>query len=508
MRSLLAAFASALLLLACTTEQSPGSATNVTPDGGAAPACEEGATRCDGELLATCTNGAFGAPAACEGESVCRDGACRAPSAEQLAQAEELASMLAYIRAQTAWHGAIDWEKLSLDGRREIFRGDGSELAYVTALYHAFVAVPQGHQGFYLKRGCGELIPFANNSLRGACGRPHTRGIVVTSVSSKNALGLQKGDLVVGLGSARGHDVLGALADRPMCTASMPSASARETFTATTFADLLAPGEEIEVESPDGTTRTVKVPDDAIDVSSALSCTDPFSRPLVVVESEIRPDGVGVIRLPGFTDPEQKFPVDGTGIDQYRAKFEAKILAAFEKVKSAPAIVWDVRGNGGGLTLVGLNIASGFPGARAEPISYCEVRKPDTDPPAFEQFSVAEYLLTPGGPFAYSGKVAVLIDGLDYSAADYFPLAIKTRTNATLVGAPSAGAFGATSGTKSFDGPPAFDVSIDVYRCSSSETRTPLEGNGITPHVAVEYDPKDLAAGKDTVLERAVSLVK
>jgi carboxyl-terminal processing protease len=240
--------------------------------------------------------------------------------------------------------------------------------------------------------------------------------------------------------------------------------------------------------------------------SGALDCTDPFSRTIVPAESEIRSDGVGVIRLPGFLDPQQQFPTNATeqSIADYRARFEAKIQAAFDKVKSAKAIVWDIRGNGGGLTPVGLDIASGFPGTRADAISYCEARKEKSDPPSFDASRYAEYALIPGGPFAYSGKVAVLTEGLNYSAADYFPLAIKSRTNAILVGAPTAGGFGAPSNSKVFDGPPAFRVSVDLNRCSSADDGAPLEGRSVIPHVVVEYDPRDLAAGKDTILERAV----
>ena len=86
-----------------------------------------------------------------------------------------------------------------------------------------------------------------------------------------------------------------------------------------------------------------------------------------------------------------------------------------------------------------------------------------------------------------------------------YPLAIKSKTSALLVGTPSAGAFGATSDSKIFDGPPKFSVAVDLNRCSLAENDAPLEGHGVVPHVLVEYDAMDLAAGKDTVLERAVA---
>ncbi|MBX3262594.1 MAG: hypothetical protein KF782_23135 [Labilithrix sp.] len=517
MRRSLASAASAFLvalplgaaLVACSVDAS--SAPPADADAGNVDApCEEGASRCDGDRIATCAGGVFGAAAPCEGESVCRDGACRAPTDAQLAQAAELASVLEYVREETAWHAPIDWDALRVDGRKRVLGGDGSDLAYFTALFHAFVAVPQGHQGLYLARGCGKLVPYPDRSQRGACGRPHARGVVVTSVKANNALGLKVGDLVTRVGDASGGGVLEALAERPMCATSRPSASYRDATTAATFSDLLLPGEEILVESPDGATRAVKVPDAPLPgaLGSALSCQDPFSRSTAVpVEATLRPDGVGVIRLPGFLDPQQPFPQNPTeeSIAAYRAAFQAKILAAFDEVKAAPAIVWDVRGNGGGLTLIGLEIASGFPGARAETISYCRARVPKSDPPAFDSFRYAEYALTPGGPFAYAGKVAVLVDGLDYSAADYFPLAARTRTDAILVGAPTAGGYGATSKMKLFDGPPAFNVSVDSNRCAAADDDAPLEGRGVIPHVAVGYEPKDLAAGTDTVLERAVA---
>jgi hypothetical protein len=509
MRTLRSFFGSLLIsspvLIGCAevsadpAEANAGSVSQVGP-------CVENSTRCEGDLVTTCMRGSFGAPVACGDESVCRDGECRAPSPEQLAQASQLAAMLTYVKDETAWHSPIDWEKLRGDGRKAVLRGDGSDLAFFTALYHAFSAVPQGHQSLRIE-ACAKLVPFAIESQRGACGRPHSRGVVVTNTKPGNVLGLQKGDLVTQVGSARGADVLAALSERPMCTFSRPSVSSRDAIAATTFSDLLLPGEQIEIESPNGTKRKVSVPNAPLTGEVGLSCVDPFGRDTrVAVESELRPDGVGVIRLPSFMDPEQTLSENPTEaeVEEYIARFEAKILAAFDKVKSAPAIVWDLRGNGGGITPIAMNIASGFLGARGEPISYCEARISKSDPPRFDSFPYAERTLTPGGPFTYAGQVAVLIDGLDYSAADYFALAVKTRTDALLVGAPTSGAYGGSGPSKMFDAVPPFLVGLDPNRCSSHDDGLPLEGKSVIPDVAVEYDPRDLAAGKDSVLERAV----
>ena len=431
------------------------------------------------------------------------------PTAEMIAQADELAKMVDYLSENTAWHSPIDWEKLKADGKKAIFEGDGSSDSFFAALYGAFVSVPQGHQGLYLASGCGTKVPMMAYAQRGACGRPHANGIVVTHARAGNPLGLVAGDVVTKVGTLAGRGVLTELAARPMCVTSRPDESFTQTSTAATFADLLREGETIEVTSVNGAKRTVTVgkrPGKTL--QDAVECSDPFARDRSIpVESFVRPDGIAVIRLPGFIDPEQTFPTSGSEEDYlaYKAAFETKIKTAFDKVKDARAIIWDVRGNGGGLTMVGLGIASGFPGATAGEISYCQAREQGSSPATFDSFKYAEYALEPGGQFAFAGKVAVLIDGMNYSAADYFPLAIKSKTSALLVGTPSAGAFGATSDSKIFAGPPKFTVAVDLNRCSLASNDTPLEGHGVEPHIVVEYDANDLAAGKDTVLERAVS---
>lgn len=160
------------------------------------PTCTDGETRCEGDAVATCAAGAFEPPTSCEGDAVCRDGSCVEPTESQRAQADELASMLTFLEDRTAWSGPLDWEALRKDGRRRIFEGDGSKTAYFSALYRAFIAVPQGHQTFGLSNGCYPDFPGTSYAMRGACGQPHSRGVVVTYATAHNALGLKAGDLV------------------------------------------------------------------------------------------------------------------------------------------------------------------------------------------------------------------------------------------------------------------------------------------------------------------------
>jgi hypothetical protein len=507
----------AALLFGCSPqEMQPDASTPPpdagTPDSGTPEPCEPGAQKCAGDLIQTCTaqdgGAAFSAPVPCDFEGVCRADLCVTPTALQFAEADELASMLSYIKGQTAYPYPLGWADIADAGRKEILRGDGTPLAYFGALYHAFIAVPEGHQALELTTGCGTFVPVPEYSQRGVCGRPHARGVIVTYAKGNNLLGLNAGDLVTALGDAQGAQVLTTLTARPTCASSAPTSSFLDTITASNFVDHLIGGDVLQVESADGGVRMITMPDAGLagDFTHGASCGDPFARPAVVAEATLRPDGVGVIRLPSFLDYQQTFPTNPTQaqIDAYKMTFEAKIQTAFDQVKDAGAVVWDVRGNGGGMTLVGLDILSGFPGADATELSYCQARIPNSDPPALYSTQYAIYALTPGGTFAYGGKVAVLIDGIDYSASDYFARGAKLRTQAVLAGAPTAGAFGASSGSKMFSGPPAFTVLTDPNRCFDAQTNQPLEGQHTVPQLAVDYDAHDLAAGRDTVLEAAV----
>jgi C-terminal processing protease CtpA/Prc len=133
---------------------------------------------------------------------------------------------------------------------------------------------------------------------------------------------------------------------------------------------------------------------------------------------------------------------------------------------------------------------------------------PGTNPPTFGAQKYAVYTVAPGGPFAYAGKVALVVDGLAYSAADYFPLAVRRATATPLVGSASAGAYGGAGATPSLGGVPEMLANVDPNNCKDASTNASLEGTAVAPDLAVEYEPTDLAQGVDTILEAAVTLLK
>lgn len=466
-----------------------------------------GATQCVGASVRTCTQGAdglrWGEPAECPGEQSCQQDSCQDPTAAQLAQADAAASYLQALVDKSAWHGPLDVEAIGQQARLAIVKGDGSDLTFKTALRGIHLAHPQGHQGLY-DQSCGTDMPPQGYSRLGACGRPLGETIVVTWASPTNPLGLKAGDRVVGAGEDEGEAMLQAAARRPVCATSSPTEAHRFTAAAASFFGTAPQGMELTVERLDGTVDEMVVPAGG----SLVSCQDPLGRDIDFnADAYLRDDGVGVVRLPRFFPLDYQLPPNPTQAD-YDALIDhmrQAVLAAFDEVAAAPAIIWDARSNYGGITPVGLEIVGGMPSAQAKAISSCRARIEGTDPPQFTSATYAEYAIAPGGPFAYTGKVAVLIDGLDYSAADYFPYAItQAAPDTLLVGTPTAGAYGGAGPQLTIDGPPLLTATYDLNRCEDA-SGLPLEGHSVQPDLLVEYDPADLAAGVDTVMETAAT---
>jgi C-terminal processing protease CtpA/Prc len=302
-----------------------------------------------------------------------------------------------------------------------------------------------------------------------------------------------------------GVDMLEAAARRPVCGVSSPSDAHRRGAAASSFFATVPAKAELEIEPAAGTTFTVTIPDTADSVLT--DCQDPLGRNIQFdADSYVRSDGVAVVRIPRFYPLNGTLPPNPTQaeLDAFIAAFQAEVQLAFDAVKDAPQLIWDARSNFGGITLVGLAIAGGMPTSTAMDLSYCEARVPFSDPPALYQGTYAQYSVAPGGPFAYSGDVAVLIDDHDYSAADYFPLAVARATQSILVGTPTAGAYGGSGELRELGGTPEMFFTADPNRCSDADGE-PLEGLSVEPDLYVEYAPEDLAAGVDTVMEAAAA---
>jgi hypothetical protein len=510
--------------LGCSGEDDParpGSASSGSGGGGqgggdGGECTTVGATQCAGSQVQACQDVggvlAWGAPAACPGEQSCKEGACADPTETQLAQAATLEAYVDEMVDNTGWPVAIDGDALKKIERAAILQGDGSDAVFFGAMRRVQLAVRQGHQSLMLdgSGACTDGAMFLQNYSRfGVCGRPLGDDIVVTYAEANNPLALAPGDRITAAGGDAGPALLEQATLRPVCGAVSPADSGRKASAAASFFGTVPAGMELVVQPVDGSgERTVTVPDSD---GSTISCQDPLGRDLAFnAQASIRPDGVAVIRLPRFYPMDASLPQNPTlaQIEEFIVAFQQKIADEFDNEKDAPALVWDARGNYGGITLVGLAIAGGMPTAQATSVSYCTARVAGSTPPSFYPDEYAAYDVVPGGPFAYAGKAVVITDGLDYSAADYFPLAVRKATATPIVGTATAGAYGGPGPLQELSGPPSMLFNYDVNRCLDAETGEPLEGSVTEPDLVVEHDPADLARGIDTVLEAAVELVK
>ncbi|HZN41644.1 MAG TPA: S41 family peptidase [Planctomycetota bacterium] len=107
--------------------------------------------------------------------------------------------------------------------------------------------------------------------------------------------------------------------------------------------------------------------------------------------------------------------------------------------------------------------------------------------------------------FDYDKKVVVLIDRGCFSATDVFAAALGALPNVTLVGEATSGGSGRAAGHRL----PKSGVRLQLSTMASFRPDGVLfEGNGVVPDVAVPAEPVDLVGGADSVLQRALELLR
>ncbi|MCA8952096.1 MAG: S41 family peptidase [Planctomycetes bacterium] len=110
-----------------------------------------------------------------------------------------------------------------------------------------------------------------------------------------------------------------------------------------------------------------------------------------------------------------------------------------------------------------------------------------------------------GNAFFYDKPVAVLIDRACFSATDVFAAALGALPRVTLVGEPTGGGSGRALPYQL----PKSGVRLKLSSMASFRPDGVLfEGAGVVPDVAVETVPTDLIGTTDTVLQRALELLR
>jgi hypothetical protein len=111
---------------------------------------------------------------------------------------------------------------------------------------------------------------------------------------------------------------------------------------------------------------------------------------------------------------------------------------------------------------------------------------------------------TPDTGWVYKGKIVILINESAQSAAENNPLILKSMSNATFIGSPTAGADALIT---SFIIPGNLTLYFSGCEISYPDGRRIMQ-KGLQPDIFVRPTIKGMQAGKDEVLERAVKFVE
>lgn len=195
---------------------------------------------------------------------------------------------------------------------------------------------------------------------------------------------------------------------------------------------------------------------------------------LPTIDTELREDGVFVLRLYGFNAAAPQL---------FRSAIREFAESGTDK------LVIDLRGNPGGFLEVSVELASWFlPAGKTIVI---EDYSDDTADVAHRSYGY--------DVFTDSLKLALLIDGGSASASEIFAGALGQHGKATLIGETS---FGKGSVQQVFPVTDATSLKITVAHWLTPNGSS-ISSGGITPDIEVAMTAEDREAGKDPQLERA-----
>ena len=495
-----------LLVFACSSSTASAPATAAAPTGD----CTAAQTQCAGLQVQTCVDQggalAWSAAADCADGQVCRGVACSDLTGDEQQRLTAISTLYSQSRTQGAISVPVDYAALEAKSRLELLTSDESNTAYVQTMWDALMSLPQGHQGL----GIGTQATLADSqaaidmgfnigplTVHKACLTPYLDHAVVTVATAGP---LHVGDEVVAIDGKRGADLQAFVMGQPDSADLIPpTATGRFAFAIRAFLGRDRDGMVFTVKHAGTGDETDITMTKGAALADAYSCLDPFSRDAYAAAlGTMLPDGTGVLYLPGF---EQTSVAD----------FESTVGPEFDKVKAAPRLVIDLRGNYGGNLSAALDLVAQLPDAKKA--DYCEFfhRTPNTDPAAYEATATATKSVDPtavpaGNRFAYTGKVAILTDGATFSSGEHFILATRAATHALVIGTKTAGAYGTTSldTPTMLPGTPALQVTINQSQVRTLDGKV-LDGTSQEPDIVVEYDPASIAAHQDPMMVRAVA---
>ena len=224
----------------------------------------------------------------------------------------------------------------------------------------------------------------------------------------------------------------------------------------------------LAVRSPDGTTKTVTI--------TCAPNTGEWSEPIgyfpsmpIHVTTQRDPDGIDLIKFNVFVPPVMR-----------------KIRAFMKTVEPTDGLIIDLRGNGGGVSVM----AAGICGLLCHDDFSLGTMHARDGSSSLEVYPQAHI---------FDGPIAVLIDRGSASTSEIFAAGIKEVHRARVFGEPSPG----MALPSLFKALPTGDLLQYAIADVSTPSGITLEGTGVKPDVVVIRTKADLAAGRDPVMEAA-----
>jgi carboxyl-terminal processing protease len=169
-----------------------------------------------------------------------------------------------------------------------------------------------------------------------------------------------------------------------------------------------------------------------------------------------------------------------------------RVLAAIRSMKDARGIIFDLRGNPGGMGGLATRIAGLLETREKISLGTMKMRAGHQNFVIFPQ----------SNPF--TGKVALLIDGSSGSTSEIFAAGLQESGRAIIVGEKSMGAALPSIFSKLPTGA--------LFQYAFADFRTPkgvlVEGRGVIPDVEVKPDRRELLRGRDNQLDAAIEQIR
>lgn len=195
------------------------------------------------------------------------------------------------------------------------------------------------------------------------------------------------------------------------------------------------------------------------------------------------PDGVAYIRF-----------------DEFQSSTPRAFREALERVRDAPGLVVDLRGNGGGTLASTLQIAGYLlPDRTRFALDRTRSGKPVSGFGGLFRIGLELYAGRKGDQI-YSGPVAILVRGRTASASEIFAAGMQEAGRAKIVGSQTCGCVLGIIKNRKVKGGGVLEISEMLWLTPKGRR---LEGEGVLPDREVRPTIVDLQQKRDTALEEA-----